>query len=133
MDPTKLTVKAQEALATAAERARVTGNPELTPLHLLAGLLAEQGSVAESLLRGVGADVEALRRDADDALGRLPSMQGAQTAPQAKAAGMGRMPLATGWGACSLTATSIGGVVWWPGSAALRNTRSITCSALSSQ
>jgi hypothetical protein len=62
MDPTKLTVKAQEALATAAERARITGNPELTPLHLLAGLLAEQGSVAETLLRGVGADTEALRR-----------------------------------------------------------------------
>ena len=80
MDPNKLTVKAQEALATAAERARITGNPELTPLHLLAGLLAEQGSVAESLLRGVGADVEALRRDTDDALAKLPSMQGAATA-----------------------------------------------------
>ena len=86
MDPNKLTVKAQEALATAAERARITGNPELTPLHLLAGLLAEQGSVAESLLRGVGADVEALRRDTDDALAKLPSMQGAATAPQASLA-----------------------------------------------
>ncbi len=86
MDPTKLTVKAQEALATAAERARVTGNPELTPLHLLAGLLAEQGSVAETLLRGVGADIEALRRDTDDALAKLPSMQGAATAPQASLA-----------------------------------------------
>ena len=86
MDPTKLTVKAQEALATAAERARVTGNPELTPLHLLAGLLAEQGSVAESLLRGIGADVETLRRDTDDALDKLPSMQGAATAPQASLA-----------------------------------------------
>ncbi|MEI6688332.1 MAG: ATP-dependent chaperone ClpB [Thermoleophilia bacterium] len=86
MDPTKLTVKAQEALATAAERARISGNPELTPLHLLAGLLAEQGSVAETLLRGVGADTEALRRDTDDALGKLPSMQGAATAPQASLA-----------------------------------------------
>ena len=54
MDPNKLTVKAQEALANAAERARVNGNPELTPVHLLAGLLQEHGSVAESLLRGVG-------------------------------------------------------------------------------
>ena len=86
MDPTKLTVKAQEALATAAERARITGNPELIPLHLLAGLLAEQGSVAETLLRGVGADTEALRRDTDDALAKLPSMQGAATAPQASLA-----------------------------------------------
>ncbi len=86
MDPTKLTVKAQEALGTAAERARVAGNPELAPIHLLAGLVAERGSVAESLLRGVGADVEALRRDVDDALGKLPSMQGAATVPQASLA-----------------------------------------------
>ena len=86
MDPTKLTVKAQEALATAAERARITGNPELTPLHLLAGLLAEQGSVAETLLRGVGAATAARRRDTDDALAKLPSMQGAATAPQASLA-----------------------------------------------
>ena len=86
MDPNKLTVKAQEALANAAERARVSGNPELTPVHLLAGLLHEQGSVAESLLRGVGADTEALRRDTDEALAKLPSMQGAATAPQASLA-----------------------------------------------
>jgi ATP-dependent Clp protease ATP-binding subunit ClpB len=86
MDPSKLTVKAQEALGTAAERARATGNPELTPAHLLAGLLAERGSVAESLLRGVGADVEALRRDVDQALDGLPRMQGAATAPQASLA-----------------------------------------------
>jgi ATP-dependent Clp protease ATP-binding subunit ClpB len=83
MDPTKMTVKAQEALATAAERARVAGNPELTPLHLLAGLLHEQGAVAEMLLKGAGADTEDLRRAADDALAGLPAMQGAATAPQA--------------------------------------------------
>jgi ATP-dependent Clp protease ATP-binding subunit ClpB len=83
MDPTKMTVKAQEALATAAERARVAGNPELTPLHLLAGLLHEQGAVAEMLLKGAGADTQALRRETDDALARLPAMQGAATAPQA--------------------------------------------------
>ncbi len=86
MDPSKLTVKAQEALATASERARLAGNPELTPLHLLVGLLAEHGSVAESLLRGVGADVETLRREADAALGKLPSMRGAATSPQASLA-----------------------------------------------
>ena len=86
MDPTKLTVKAQEALGRAAERARVAGNPELTPLHLLAGLLAEHGSVAESLLRGAGGDVDALRRETDEALDKLPSMKGAATSPQASLA-----------------------------------------------
>jgi ATP-dependent Clp protease ATP-binding subunit ClpB len=86
MDPNTLTVKAQEAIATAQERARAMGNPELTPLHLLGGLLAERGSVAEALLAGVGADVEALRRSVEDALDALPRMQGAATAPQASLA-----------------------------------------------
>jgi ATP-dependent Clp protease ATP-binding subunit ClpB len=86
MDPNTLTVKAQEAIATAQERARAMGNPELTPLHLLGGLLAERGSVAEALLAGVGADVKALRRSVEDALDALPRMQGAATAPQASLA-----------------------------------------------
>ena len=86
MDPNSLTVKAQEAIATAQERARAMGNPELTPLHLLGGLVAERGSVAEALLAGIGADVEALRRSVEDALDALPRMQGATTAPQASLA-----------------------------------------------
>jgi len=86
MDPNTFTVKAQEAIGAASERARALGNPELTPLHLLGGLLAERGSVAESLMVGVGADPEALRASVDEAVDALPRMQGAATIPQASLA-----------------------------------------------
>lgn len=40
MDFSKLTVKAQEAVQAAVERARANGNPELTAPHLLLALVA---------------------------------------------------------------------------------------------
>src|SRR4051812_2898087 len=76
MDFTKLTVKAQEAVAGAQERARARGNPEVTPDHLLIALLADRDSVAETLLRSAGAEVEALRRGAEAKLADLPSVTG---------------------------------------------------------
>jgi ATP-dependent Clp protease ATP-binding subunit ClpB len=82
MDFSKLTVKAQEAIASAQERARARGNPEVTPDHLLVALLAEDDSVASMLLRGAGADVTRLRRDAEDKLGSLTSVSGAAQNPQ---------------------------------------------------
>ena len=39
MDFNKLTIKSQEAVAAAQERARRNGNPELYPEHLLLALL----------------------------------------------------------------------------------------------
>ena len=39
MDFNKLTIKSQEAIADAQERARRLGNPELYPEHLLLALL----------------------------------------------------------------------------------------------
>ena len=50
MDFSKLTVKAQEAISGASERARTSGNPELTTLHLLQSLVGEAG--AGDLARG---------------------------------------------------------------------------------
>src|SRR6266508_265262 len=44
MDFNKLTLKSQEAIAAAQERARRLGNPELYPEHLLLALRAETES-----------------------------------------------------------------------------------------
>jgi ATP-dependent Clp protease ATP-binding subunit ClpB len=76
MDFQKLTVKAQEAVAGAQDRARARGNPEVTTDHLLLGLLAEPDSVAEVLLRSTGADAGRLRSEAEAAVAGLPSVQG---------------------------------------------------------
>jgi ATP-dependent Clp protease ATP-binding subunit ClpB len=42
MDFQKLTLKSQEAIATAQELARRAGNPELTPDHLALALLDQE-------------------------------------------------------------------------------------------
>jgi ATP-dependent Clp protease ATP-binding subunit ClpB len=79
MDFSKLTVKAQEAVQGAVERARARGNPELTAPHLLLSLVAEKDSVADAILSASGVDTRALRRDAEAALESLPRVSGTAT------------------------------------------------------
>ncbi len=81
MDFNRLTVKAQEAVQSAAERARAAGNPELTAIHLLLALVAESDSVADTLLASAGVDVTALRRAAETDLEKLPRATGASSSP----------------------------------------------------
>ncbi len=79
MDFSKLTVKAQEAVQGAVERARARGNPELTAPHLLLALVAEKDSVADVILSASGVDTRALRSDAEAALESLPRVSGTPT------------------------------------------------------
>jgi ATP-dependent Clp protease ATP-binding subunit ClpB len=78
----QFTIRAREALAAAAELARVNGNPEITPEHLLLALTAEPDATASVLLRGAGADREAVRSHAESAVSRLPTASGATTTQQ---------------------------------------------------
>jgi len=81
MTQDKLTVKAQEALAAAQERASSAGHPELTGLHVLAALLGESdGGIVVPLLKKVGADVGQIQSVVASELGRLPQSQGGQLA-----------------------------------------------------
>jgi ATP-dependent Clp protease ATP-binding subunit ClpB len=80
MDFTKLTVKAQEAVAAAQELARRNGNPELYPEHLLIALLDQE------LPRELVPDAEALRAQADAALAQKPRIEGSQQQPAVSAA-----------------------------------------------
>ena len=50
----KLTIKAQEAVATAQSLATQAGNPQIEPLHLLAGLLQESDGIVRPLLQKIG-------------------------------------------------------------------------------
>ena len=78
----QFTIRAREALAAAAELARVNGNPEITPEHLLLALTAEPDATASVLLRGAGADREAVRSHAESAIAKLPTASGATTTQQ---------------------------------------------------
>jgi ATP-dependent Clp protease ATP-binding subunit ClpB len=76
MDFQKLTVKAQEAVASAQELARRRGNPEIYPEHLLLALLDQELFV----------DWQGLRASAEQKLAGRPSIRGAQQQPQASTA-----------------------------------------------
>jgi len=80
MDFNKLTLKSQEAVATAQELARRMGNPELYPEHLVLALLDQE------LPQQLVPDPAALRAEAEAKLRGKPSIQGAQQQPNVSAA-----------------------------------------------
>jgi ATP-dependent Clp protease ATP-binding subunit ClpB len=73
----KFTTLAQEAISAAQNTAAGATNPEITPLHLLAALLAEKGSNAATILQKSGVDAARVASVADAELRRLPKVQGA--------------------------------------------------------
>jgi ATP-dependent Clp protease ATP-binding subunit ClpB len=86
MDFQKLTIKAQEAFASAQGDALTRGNPELTPDHLLVALLDQEGGVAPRILEKAGTNAGEVRAAAEARLGALPRIEGAQQSPTASRA-----------------------------------------------
>ena len=80
MDFNKLTIKSQEAVAAAQERARRLGNPELYPEHLTLALLDQE------LPQALVPDPAALRAQTEAALAQKPRTQGMAQQPSASAA-----------------------------------------------
>jgi ATP-dependent Clp protease ATP-binding subunit ClpB len=80
MDFNKLTIKSQEAVAAALERARRDGNPEVYPEHLLVALLDQE------LPRQLVSDAASLRAQADATLAQRPRIEGATQQPRVSAA-----------------------------------------------
>src|SRR5947199_3125985 len=79
MDFNKLTLKSQEAVATAQELARRMGNPELYPEHLVLALLDQE------LPQQLVSDAAALRAEAEAAVRGKASIEGAQQHPNVSA------------------------------------------------
>ena len=80
MDFNKLTLKSQEAVASAQELARRMGSPELYPEHLLLALLDQE------LPQQLAQSAPALRADAEGRLRAKPTIKGAQQQPSVGAA-----------------------------------------------
>jgi len=79
----KLTQKSQDAVSAAVRRAATEGHPQVEPAHLLVGLLAQGEGTARPLLEAVGADPQALRRQAEEQIAALPKAAGSTVgAPQ---------------------------------------------------
>jgi len=80
MDFNKLTIKSQEAIAAAQERARRLGNPELYPEHLLLALLDQE------LPRALVSNPDALRAETEAKLAQRPRTEGMAQQPGVSAA-----------------------------------------------
>jgi ATP-dependent Clp protease ATP-binding subunit ClpB len=72
----KLTVKAQEALQSAQEIGARAGQQQIEPLHLLAALVAQGDGVVPPLLAKLGVSPEALAKELEREIQRLPRVTG---------------------------------------------------------
>jgi ATP-dependent Clp protease ATP-binding subunit ClpB len=72
----KLTVKAQEVVQTALEIAQNYNNQILEPEHILAALIQEKGSIAETIMQKTGGNVNSIKLKVNDLLEKLPKVSG---------------------------------------------------------
>jgi ATP-dependent Clp protease ATP-binding subunit ClpB len=72
----KLTVKAQEAVQAAQGLADREGHQQIEPEHLLLALVEQEDGVVAALLAKLGARPEAIRRDVEGEIRRLPRVSG---------------------------------------------------------
>jgi ATP-dependent Clp protease ATP-binding subunit ClpB len=76
INPERWTLKTQEALAAAVERAREAANAEVSPAHLLAAVLDQSDGIAGPILTRVGVEPAVVRARIGDELARLPQAFG---------------------------------------------------------
>ena len=77
MNINTLTIKAQELLRSAMTLAQSRKQQSLEPLHILAAAISEDDSLSSYLLSRVGVNPNLLRREVNEALERLPRVEGA--------------------------------------------------------
>jgi ATP-dependent Clp protease ATP-binding subunit ClpB len=73
----KLTVKGQEVVQSAIETAQNYNNQILEPEHLLAAIIQESGSIADTILRKTGGNVDSIKIKVNSLLEHLPKVTGA--------------------------------------------------------
>ena len=74
----KLTVKSQEALQDAQNRAREHNNQAVSDVHLLAALIEQKAGVVRPLLEKLGVALNPLTNRVFEAIGKLPQVSGTQ-------------------------------------------------------
>jgi ATP-dependent Clp protease ATP-binding subunit ClpB len=77
----KLTVKSQQAMQQAQERAAELGNPEIQPVHLLLALVEDREGVIPAVLGKIGVPVERLETSLHRIEEKLPRVGGSSAQP----------------------------------------------------
>src|SRR3954452_25245889 len=75
-DPKKWTHKTQEAFAAAIDEAKANSNPGLTPDHVLAALMSQEGTIVPSVVQALGLAPLMIRNKAEEAVAKLPRAYG---------------------------------------------------------
>jgi len=76
----KYTVKAREAISDAQQLAGRLGNPEIRPGHLLATLLVQEEGIIGTVVKDVGASLEALETKTAGIIDGYSKVSGGQKA-----------------------------------------------------
>ena len=81
MDMNRMTIKLQEALQTASSHAARRNHQGIDVEHLLLAFVEQEGGLASSLLEQAGLSVPSVRQAVEQALAKLPQVQGAGASP----------------------------------------------------
>src|SRR5690606_2679494 len=81
MDMNRMTIKLQEGLQSASAHAQRRSHQGIDVEHLLLALLEQEGGTAPALLGQAGVSLQAVRQAAEQALAKLPQVQGAGGGP----------------------------------------------------
>jgi ATP-dependent Clp protease ATP-binding subunit ClpB len=84
----KFTIKAQEVLQEAGEIASSYSNQQIEPEHLFAALIQNDSSIAVSLIRKIGADINLLRIKIAGLIEQFPKVSSASASGQFLSAGL---------------------------------------------
>ncbi|MBK9305759.1 MAG: ATP-dependent chaperone ClpB [Nitrospira sp.] len=81
MDMNRMTVKVQEALQSASAHAQRRSHQGIDVEHVLLALLDQEGGAIPALIEGAGLALAAVRQAVEQALAKLPQVQGSGAAP----------------------------------------------------
>jgi ATP-dependent Clp protease ATP-binding subunit ClpB len=81
MDINRMTIKLQEALQAASSHAMRRSHQGIDVEHLLLALLEQEGGIIPALCEQAGLSIPSVRHAVDQALSRLPQVQGAGASP----------------------------------------------------
>ena len=78
LDPNRWTIKTQEAITTAIERAKNESHPEVTPDHILLALLGQPEGIVLPILAKLDRQPAAVKSESEAALAVLPKAYGSE-------------------------------------------------------
>lgn len=72
----RFTLRGQEAVRAAIEKAEVNQHQQVEPEHLLIAMLEQEEGIVRNLLAKIGTNVQVVLNDVNAAIGRFPKVQG---------------------------------------------------------